>query len=51
MSDSNTPQLGFIHRFIYPTNSDDPEGNTGWTKSEGKNIFNYFSFTPRYWGK
>ena len=23
MSDSNTPQLGFIHRFIYPTNSDD----------------------------
>jgi len=31
MSDSNNPQLGFIHRFIYPTNSNDLKG-TGMDK-------------------
>ncbi len=36
MSDSNTPQLGFIHRFIYPTNSDDLKGTLDGQKAREK---------------
>ena len=36
MSDSNTPQLGFIHRFIYPTNSDDLRGTLDGQKAREK---------------
>ena len=33
MSNSNNPQLGFIHRFIYPTNSDDLKGTRDGQKA------------------
>ena len=36
MSDSNNPQLGFIHRFIYPTNSDDLKGTRDGQKAREK---------------
>ena len=36
MSDSNNPQLGFIHRFIYPTNSNDLKGTRDGQKSREK---------------
>lgn len=36
MSDSNNPQLGFIHRFIYPTNSDDLTGTQDGQKAREK---------------
>jgi phospholipase/carboxylesterase len=36
MSDSNDPQLGFIHRFIYPTNSDDLKGKRDGQKAREK---------------
>jgi phospholipase/carboxylesterase len=36
MSDSNNPQLGFIHRFIYPTNSDDLKGTRDGQKARAK---------------
>jgi predicted esterase len=36
MSDSNNPQLGFIHRFIYPTNSNDLKGTRDGQKAREK---------------
>lgn len=36
MSDSNNPHLGFIHRFIYPTNSDDLKGTRDGQKAREK---------------
>ena len=36
MSDSNNPQLGFVHRFIYPTNSDDLKGTRDGQKAREK---------------
>jgi|SRR3954447_18770619 phospholipase/carboxylesterase len=36
MSDRNNPQLGFIHRFIYPTNSDDLKGTRDGQKAREK---------------
>ena len=36
MSDSNSPQLGFIHRFIYPTNSNDLKGTRDGQKAREK---------------
>jgi len=36
MSDSNNPQLGFIHRFIYPTNPDDLKGTQDGQKAREK---------------
>lgn len=36
MSDSNNPQIGFIHRFIYPTNSDDLKGTRDGQKAREK---------------
>ena len=36
MSNSNNPQLGFIHRFIYPTNSDDLKGTRDGQKAREK---------------
>jgi phospholipase/carboxylesterase len=36
MSDSNNPQLGFIHRFIYATNSNDLKGTRDGQKAREK---------------
>jgi predicted esterase len=36
MSDSNNPQLGFIHHFIYPTNSNDLKGTRDGQKAREK---------------
>ena len=36
MSDSDSPQLGFIHRFIDPTNSDDLKGTRDGQKAREK---------------
>ena len=36
MGDSNNPQLGFIHRFIYPTNSNDLKGTRDGQKAREK---------------
>jgi predicted esterase len=36
MSGNNTPQLGFIHRFIYPTNLDDMKGTPGGQRAREK---------------